>query len=90
MKAENCNLCENSCPSDALKCHRGRDHFGVGAKDENLELPLKMLLKCGHMLHHGKAPSENLLASLEQAEQAELVRLLTKLSNDWQERAPQN
>ena len=88
MEKQHCNQCENQCPIDALKCGKGRRHFGLepaeGGKPDR-EMPggaLGLLMQCGHFLHHGGADGAD-LSALNPAEQAELERLLAVLLTDW-------
>lgn len=91
---QHCDQCENQCPIDALKCGKGRKHFGLepagGGEGHGREMPqgpIGLLMQCGHMLHHGGAEGD-LLAALNEQEQAELERLLGKLVADWKAKAP--
>lgn len=98
MNEKNCNQCENHCPVDALQCGKGRRYFGLEPEHggelggrhefEAVSGPIGYLRQCGHMLHHGGANGEDLLAALDAQEQAELERLLGKLLEDWKARMP--
>lgn len=87
MKQLNCDLCENHCPVDALKCGKGRRHFGTEPEENGhgTGMPggaLGLLMECGHFLHHGGGD----LSALSEREQTELERLLTVLLADWKSR----
>lgn len=93
MEKQHCDQCENQCPIDALKCGKGRRHFGLehaeGGKP-NREMPggvLGLLMQCGHILHHGGANGVD-LSALNPQEQKELERMLTVLLNSWKNRMP--
>lgn len=98
MEKQYCDQCENHCPEDNLQCGRGRRHFGLesseggegrhGHRQELPSGPIGLLRQCGHLLHHGGAAGDNLLAALNEQEQAELERLLEKLLSDWKSRMP--
>jgi len=97
MSEQNCNQCENACPVDALRCGRGRRHFGLEGSEHghghggpDLSGPLGLLRQCGHMLHHGGVDSGEALSSLTVEEQKELERLLGLLLADWKAKAPQD
>ncbi len=88
-----CPKCDNHCPKDQLKCHRGRVYFGMAREEKNIDdLPLDeavilLLRKCGHYLHHnvgadrGEAAQE-LLAALSKPEKETLLSLLKKCSTN--------
>ncbi|MGN0998887.1 MAG: hypothetical protein ACI4PO_04990, partial [Faecousia sp.] len=84
MEEQHCDQCENQCPIDALKCGKGRRHFGLepengGRGEHSREMPggaLGLLMQCGHFLHHSGENGAD-LSALNAQEQAELERLLT-------------
>lgn len=84
MNEQHCEQCENRCPVDALRCNRGRAHFGLESKEPEMSGPVKLLQRCGHILHHGGIDPKNALTALTAQEQAELERLLSVLLADWQ------
>ena len=94
MEKQRCDQCENQCPIDALRCGKGRRHFGLDSADDSKgkpsrEMPsgpLGLLMQCGHFLHHCGAGEEDLLAALSPQEQAELEQILTILLKDWKKR----
>lgn len=77
MEVKFCDRCENHCPADALKCGKGRRHFGLKEPGGDSSPVTMLLRKCGHALHHG---NELPLAVLTEAEQAQLQTLLEKLT----------
>ncbi|MGM9936483.1 MAG: hypothetical protein ACI38A_03980 [Candidatus Ornithomonoglobus sp.] len=60
--------------------HRGR-HDGGAEQDETIRL----MLKCGHYLHHSADPaaSGDLLSCLSESEKATLTALLKKCIENW-------
>ena len=95
MEKQYCDQCENQCPIDALKCGKGRRHFGLEPAEGEMpgrEMPggpLGLLMQCGHFLHHCGANGAD-LSALTPQEQAELERLLTTLLADWKKQSPSN
>lgn len=95
LEKQLCDQCDNQCPVDALKCGKGRRHFGLESKEDGKERmgrempkgPIGQLRQCGHLLHHGGVSGDDLLSALNSQEQAELERLLGTLLADWQARA---
>lgn len=93
MEKQHCDQCENLCPIDALRCGRGRRHFGLepeggDRREQGRQMPggtLGLLMQCGHFLHHSGADGAD-LSALNATEQAELERLLTVLLTDWKNR----
>ena len=88
-----CDQCDNRCPVDALKCGRGRRKFGMVQQDKapvDEPKPIQLLRQCGHVLHHGNINGQDLLAVLNEEEQAQLQNLLTRLSEDWKQRFPEH
>lgn len=80
MEEKFCPCCGRKCPSDALRCHRGREYFGVegnGDREEGDEV-VALLRECGHTLHHAHGHGEVRIGGLTQEERAELVALLKK------------
>lgn len=104
MEMQYCDQCDNHCPANALKCGRGRRHFGLENVNNGQHMaqhhgkhghslpdgPLGLLMQCGHVLHHGGTTGENLLSALTLQEQAELERMLKVLLADWENRKPGN
>lgn len=93
MSKQYCTQCDNHCPEDALQCGKGRRYFGLEPAEHEGHGhgqmpagPIGLLRQCGHMLHHGGAAGEDLLAALNEQEQQELERLLGKLLEDWKAR----
>lgn len=86
-----CPHCENHCPKNALRCNRGREHFGAGegpavhaAPEERV---LVLLRKCGHFLHHSAASPEgasHLMDVLTPEEKETLAALLEKCLARWE------
>lgn len=90
MSEQFCNQCENQCPVDALRCNRGRVHFGQEPVEKKMTSgPVGLLEKCGFVLHHGGIKPEEAMSALTAEEQAELERLLPMLLEDWQKRMPE-
>ncbi|MGN0107372.1 MAG: hypothetical protein ACI4A5_06735 [Hominilimicola sp.] len=95
-----CPCCGRHCPAEDLHCPRGRSYFGAG-NDENrgnqhhcdgrasVEIKdetVRLLLKCGHTLHHGlreKAAKEDILSFLSPEEKDDLTALLEKCIKNW-------
>lgn len=91
-----CPCCGRHCSADNLSCSRGKAYFGQEtekdhhAKGRN-ELSIKdetimLMLKCGHLLHHGlreRAEHEDILQFLSREEKNELTVLLQKCVNAW-------
>lgn len=95
MENKYCDQCENQCPIAALKCGKGRRHFGMESEDDNdkhsrqkPEGTLGLLLQCGHFLHHSGISGDDLMNALHPDEQAELGQLLETLLRDWKNRVP--
>lgn len=87
-----CPCCENRCPSDELKCGRGKAHFGqipegkgrghneVGEAKTIEDEVIILLHQCGHFLHHasGETNHQALLKDLSEEEKRDLAVLLKK------------
>lgn len=90
-----CPGCGRHCPADNLHCQRGKAYFGqeVGetrhnkGKEVNIkDRTVMLMLKCGHLLHHGlrkRAESEDILYFLSEKEKNELASLLKKCIDVW-------
>lgn len=91
-----CPCCGRHCPADDLHCPRGKAYFGQeseqsqhakGRQGGNIKDETVMLmLRCGHLLHHGlreRAEKEDILSFLSQSEKNELTALLKKCINEW-------
>lgn len=94
-KPNRCPCCGRHCSADNLNCSRGMNYYGKETehsghkgrqegkiKDETVML----MLKCGHLLHHGlreRAESEDILHFLSSEEKAELTALLKKCADSW-------
>ena len=91
---QTCPNCGRHCPVSNLHCDRGREYFGIaepernnacghgyehgrGGRDEGPRA-VQLLRECGHLLHHGRATGEDLLAPLTARERQTLERLLEK------------
>lgn len=92
----NCNQCPNACPSDALKCGRGKAYFRrleSGETEFQSEDALVMLLyKCGQvaghkskMLRQHGAEERNMFRCLSDTETEQLESLLRRLNDGWEE-----
>ena len=94
-----CPCCENHCPSDELKCGRGKAHFGLipegkdGARRENREIKtiedevIVLLHRCGHFLHHSAEQASDhkaLLSILSEEEKRSLAAVLKKCLQSWE------
>ena len=96
----NCPCCENHCPVDQLRCHRGMAHFGqieaAAGWEKKPETPdeeaLQLLRKCGHYLHHSAMRGEQskpiaLPDALTDEDKTTLISLLKKCLHGWQPNA---
>lgn len=84
-----CPHCEKHCTVDNLRCHNGREYFGI--KEERHpaypeEKMIALLRKCGHYLHHNVGRNGDvapLLSALSPEERSTLEALLEKCLNNW-------
>ena len=91
MNEQHCDQCKNQCSVDALRCNKGRVHFGLEPVEEKrVAGPVGLLEKCGFVLHHGGIDPENALSALTAGEQAELERMLSVLLKDWKKNMPED
>lgn len=95
-KSGACPSCGRHCPPDDLHCPRGRAYFGLEAeggqhdkkrREINIEdETILLMLKCGHLLHHGlveRAGSEDMLSFLSPEEKNDLTAALKKCADVW-------
>lgn len=93
---QNCNQCENHCPSDALRCGRGKAYFQrlqSGEPEFQSADPLVTLLyECGQITGHKiqklrqhGVEEKNLYRCLTDTEAAQLQSLLQRLKDGWEE-----
>ena len=87
-----CPCCENHCPSDDLKCGRGKAHFGLisegrgGVYHENREIKTledEVIV----LLHHSAEQASDhaaLLSILSEEEKRNLAALLKKCLQSWE------
>ena len=92
----NCDQCPNACPADRLSCGRGMAHFArlrKGEKPFTSDNPVAQYLvtcgdavknRAGMMAQHG-ADVGKLFGALNEQEQTQLVELLKKLNDRWNE-----
>jgi len=91
-----CPHCKRHCSVDDLHCSRGRVYFGQEAEEfqhnknrKNINIKdeaVILMLKCGHLLHHGlreRAESEDILYFLSSEEKNELMLILKKCIDVW-------
>ena len=92
----NCDQCPNHCSADKLSCGRGMSYFArlrKGEKPFHSDNPVAQYLvtcgdsvknRAGMMAQHGADVGE-LFRALDEDEQAQLVELLKKLNDRWNE-----
>ena len=94
-----CPCCGRHCSIENLNCHRGKEHFGQseGAGHDSRghrerranaisDETVVLMLQCGHRLHHGlreRAVNEDILFFLTREERDELLTLLKKCIDNW-------
>ncbi len=91
-----CPCCGRHCAADNLHCSRGKSYFGQETEQTNekgryngniKDETVMLLLKCGHLLHHGlreRAENEDILQFLSPEEKKELTMLLKKCIDTWE------
>lgn len=90
MDKQNCIMCHNHCPVDALNCDRGMEYFasiGITGKKkvrktiDEMDTIEELLKSAGHKLHHGQGTIS--YETLDEQEKEQLKALLKKLLRSW-------